>query len=218
MRMKKTTTSHSSFQTMLKNSVDHLRAKQDCKPSDIGKWLGEIINPASAIFAKRSGRRLRSFVPYNFNVEVHNGKPQLFYYVSWPFASSRGEPPSLASIAPYIPHMVVRNAPYIHVLNCINAEIVLDCETWRNLMPAVIHRYTYEAYVDKHLFPEVKKTCIDFTKILLAHLYPAVTLETLQIAVDLGLVTEDPDVFISWFNNHAHLPEHMSTDLPNNLS
>lgn len=218
MTMPKLNANQLIFQDKLNNSVEQLLAKPNCKTSDIGKWLGEIINPASAIFTKRSGRRLRSFVPYNFNVEVNDGRPQLLYYVSWPFANSRGEPPSLAAIAQYIPHMTVRDAPDLHVLNCINAEIVLDCRTWHNLMPAVIHRYLYEAYVETNLFPEIKKMCLEYTETIMTHLYPSVRMGTLRIAVDLGLVTEDPDVFISWFSSHVKLPEQTSTVLPTNFA
>lgn len=198
-------------------SFSEMRSDKKLKVTPLVCWFTENINNANEIFTGKRGRRLVSHLVHGTYMTVVDGRPELCISVTWVYGNSRGAEPSLSTLSNILPSLTIDDKPGFDIGNGLNANLILDCREWMNLMPSVLNSKLYTAYINQHATSAEKEFAVENAQLILKQLYPTVSLELLQIAVDLGMVDATGAAFTEWLATHLDTKSASLNELPHNF-
>lgn len=185
---------------------------------DIHKWFNENINSFSEELSGHAGRPLlkdRGMFIVNVLEQGENLVAEID--LSWAYAdpadSTSGIAPKLEAINGLLPqvHIEITSTPNAKYLG---ARLTLDLSIWQNCALSILHTHLYKMWANPARRIEDTEKLTGQVLLMLKHLYPQVTLNTLQIAAELGMVSNDSTVFLGWFEQHLRSTDISAVVLP----
>lgn len=96
----------------------------------------------------------------------------------------------------------------------LEAQVTLNLDNWKNLVPSIISGYLYSDIIDTKKPVRVNHMNKVNVALLLERYFPEITPDLAQTAADLGFVTWDETVFVQWLNDHLANKVNTNVSMP----
>lgn len=202
----------------IKASFLDLAKKPYIDTMEIHEWFENHINISNSAATGFPGRLLGKNGSHATKISIEDGTPVLRLTISWFYdGTSDGAPPSLTYINDIIPLIDVVHKPTEDDGFCLTGELKMDLNVWRNIVLTYVSEKLESAFIHNTARPDMVEQALVEIELLRSYFYPKISMDTLVLATQLGMVESDSSVFVKWFENHLASMSNHQVIVPGDL-